>query len=219
MGAADNTLVVFSSDNGAVVHRELLEYGHDPNSVFIGQKTDIWEGGQRVPFIARWPERVPAGQTSADMVCLVDMLATSAALLGQDLPADAGPDSFNILPSILCEPGRKPPRETMVLGWPGWALRDSSWLYIPHQGSGGVTTQPGNPAGEGWVNLAEAGFENSDYDEQGKLKENAPPGQLYDLAEDPDQTVNLFRDYPNRVAMMDALLERIKDKGERLVTR
>jgi len=215
LGIADNTLVLFSSDNGGVNHRGPYAAGHRPNGRFIGQKTDIWEGGQRVPFIARWPEHVPAGAVSEELVSLADVLATTAALLDKELPPTAGPDSFNLLPTLLGVPGHQPPRDTLVLGWPGWALRQGPWLYIPHQGSGGVTTDPKNLAGEGWMNFAEAGHVNSDYDAEGKLKENAPPGQLYNLADDPAESTNLYRDRPELVEKMDALLKKIRGRGER----
>ncbi len=215
LGLADNTLVLFSSDNGAVNYRDVFATGHRSNDGFIGQKTDIWEGGQRVPFIARWPQHVPAGRTSDELVSLADVLAMSAALLGKELPPKAGPDSFNILPALLDEPGHKPPRTTLVMGWPGWALRHGKWLYIPHQGSGGVTTDPNNPPGEGWMNFAETGHKNSDYDGDGKLREDAPPGQLYNLEKDPAESTNLYRKHPRLVRRMDALLEKIKARGER----
>lgn len=217
LGLTGNTLVFFTSDNGGVNHRDVRAVGHLTNGEYIGQKTDVWEGGQRVPFVARWPKHIPAGKASGELVAIVDMLATSAALLGTALPEKAGPDSFDLLPVLLDEPGHRAPRDTLVLGWPGWALRHGTWLYIPHQGSGGVTTSPDNPAGEGWMNFAELGHKNSDYDADGKLRHDAPPGQLYDLANDPAESTNLYRDYPDMVKRLDALLNGIKSQGERFV--
>lgn len=210
LGLSDNTMVVFSSDNGAVVHREPHHHGHLANGIYNGQKTDIWEGGQRVPFIARWPKHIPAGGCTDDLISVSDLMATFAGLLGLPLPDNAAPDSFNILSSLLDQPNHQPGRDTLVMAWPGWALREGPWLYISHQGSGGVTTDPKNKAGVDWMNLAELGKPHSDYDADGKIKPDAPPGQLYNLAEDPSETTNLYRKYPDRVKKMHAQLQAIK---------
>jgi arylsulfatase A len=212
-GLRENTLVVFSSDNGGVLHREAMAAGHRANGPLHGQKTDVWEGGHRVPFVAQWPGRITPGSRSTDIVCLTDMLATTAALLGKDLPHEAGPDSFNILPALLDQSGHTPPRDSVIMGWPGWAIRQGPWLYIPHQGSGGVTTDPTNKAGEGWMNLAEIGDRNSDYMETGELKADAPPAQLYNLVEDPGETTNLYAQHPDIVARLSALLKKHQDAG------
>jgi len=210
---ADNTLVIFTSDNGAVCHRHAFNAGHRANGDFIGQKTDVWEGGHRVPFAARWPGRIKPGTHSDDMICLTDILATTAAIVGQGLPAEAGPDSFNALPALLAEPGRAPVRESVVMGWPGWAVREGPWLLIPAHGSGGVTTDPKNPAGSGWMNFAEMGTKNSDYTDDGKLKPDAPPGQLYNLSRDPYESTNVYNEHPEIVAHLTALLDKLRQEG------
>jgi arylsulfatase A-like enzyme len=213
LGLMDNTLVVFTSDNGGVYHREAFNAGHRANGDLIGQKMDVWEGGHRVPFVARWPEHIPAGARSDDVICLADMLATMAALVGRELPHEAGPDSFNVLSSLLDEPGHKPGRESLLMSWPGNAVREGKWLLLRHQGSGGVTTRPSNKAGEGWMNYAEMGFTNSDYTSDGRLKPDAPEGQLYDMSVDPGQSVNLYREHPDIVAHLEALDDRIRSQG------
>ena len=106
---ADDTLVIFTSDNGGVMDDGYQDgsgddaSGHKCNGALRGFKGGLYEGGTRVPFIARWPGQVPAGKTSDQLICHVDLLATAAALVGKDLPAGAGPDSFNQLPALLAE--------------------------------------------------------------------------------------------------------------------
>ncbi len=113
---ADNTLVILTSDNGAHwLPEDIEKWGHRANDGLRGQKADIWEGGHRVPFIARWPKKIKAGSTSNETICLTDMMATFAAILGQQLPINAGEDSFNILPALLDQKLNQPFREGFVL--------------------------------------------------------------------------------------------------------
>jgi arylsulfatase A-like enzyme len=110
--------------------------GHRCNGVLRGFKGRLYEGGTRVPFIARWPGKVPAGKTSGELICHVDLLATVAALTGKELPAEAGPDSFNQLPALLAEKPGKPCREQLVIhsGGGGLAIRQGPWKLIPEPG-------------------------------------------------------------------------------------
>ncbi len=113
---SQNTLVIFASDNGcspAADVRTLERQGHYPSYYFRGYKADIWEGGHRIPFIVRWPGRVPAGTRSDDIICLTDFLATCAKIVGEKLPDNAGEDSVSILPDLL-QNARKPVREAVV---------------------------------------------------------------------------------------------------------
>ena len=104
LGVADNTLVIFTSDNGpettSVIHMR-ADYGHDGARPWRGMKRDQWEGGHRVPFLVRWPGQVKPGTTSAQLTSLTDVMATVAAIIGADLPKDAAEDSFNLLPALL----------------------------------------------------------------------------------------------------------------------
>ena len=104
LGVADNTLVIFTSDNGpettSVIHMR-TDYGHDGARPWRGMKRDDWEGGHRVPFLVRWPGQVKPGTTSAQLTSLTDVMATVAAVVGADLPKDAAEDSFNMLPALL----------------------------------------------------------------------------------------------------------------------
>ena len=110
-GIADNTLVIFTSDNGCAPYigvKKLEAQGHFPSAEFRGYKSDIWDGGHRIPFIARWPGHVKAGSHSDQLICLTDLMATCAELLAQKLPDNAGEDSVSILPDLLGH-GTKPP--------------------------------------------------------------------------------------------------------------
>ncbi len=135
LGIADNTLVIVTSDNGGVVDDGYADgavddlNGHRPNGPLRGTKYSAYEGGVRVPFVARWPKRVKPGQTSKEVVCLIDMAASGAALAGRTLPAEAAPDSFNCLPAIA--DGAKSPRETLILE--GRAIRRGDWKYVLKQ--------------------------------------------------------------------------------------
>jgi arylsulfatase A-like enzyme len=99
---AENTLVIFTSDNGGVNddgYEDFDPSDHKMNGPLRGKKSTLYEGGHRVPFIARWPGKIQAGSTSDELIALVDMPATFAAMAGADLPSDAAPDSFNVLPA------------------------------------------------------------------------------------------------------------------------
>ena len=121
---AKNTLIIFTSDNGPEVPTTIAmrrDHKHDGARPWRGVKRDQWEGGHRVPFIARWPGRIPAGRTADQTICLTDLLATAAAITESKIPNNAGEDSFNILPALLG--GNEPVREytctkPSALRWP-----------------------------------------------------------------------------------------------------
>ena len=103
-GIADNTLVIFTSDNGcspAAGVTKLEEQGPFPSELRRGYKADIWDGGHRIPFIARWPGKIKPGTRSDQLICLTDLMATCAEILGAKLPDNAGEDSVSILPALL----------------------------------------------------------------------------------------------------------------------
>ena len=178
-GLADNTLVVFTSDNGGVMDDGYVDgtgsdaSGHKCNGPLRGFKGGPYEGGHRVPFLARWPGKVPAGKTSAELVCHVDTLATVAAILGTPLPADAGPDSFDVLPALLAEKPAKPCRPTLVhqTGAMLLSVRHGPWKLIP--------TPPKS------------------------AKENP---ELYDLSADLGETKNVAAAHPAKVKELTDLL-------------
>jgi arylsulfatase A-like enzyme len=180
------------------------------NAGLLGQKTDAWEGGHRVPFIARWPGHVPAGTCSGELICLADMLATFAAVLGRELGPDDGPDSFNVLPALLDTPGHAPVRPLLLTtGVYGMAIREGRWVLIPHRGSCGFSTAANNP----WLSPWKIGRATSDYTADGQLRPDAPPGQLYDLENDPGETTNVYHQHPEIVKHLTELLANVKKDG------
>jgi arylsulfatase A len=133
-GAASNTLVFFTSDNGCAPYigvPEMEKRGHFPSGPLRGYKSSVWEGGHRVPFVARWPGVVAAGTVCTQLVHQADLLATLADVLGAKLPENAGEDSFSLLP--LLRGGDQPTRSHAIScganGVPG--LRSEGWKYIP----------------------------------------------------------------------------------------
>ena len=196
LGLRDNTLVIFSSDNGAVVSEDRLNIGHRSNQDRLGQKTDTWEGGVRIPFIARWPRQIPAGTTTNALISLADLARTVWTAAGIEAPEGAAPISLNQLP-VLMNPGKGSVRKEMLyLGTnaPHIALRSGDWVFMPGQGSFGLTTAPSSS----WLNLAAMGQVNSDIDDHGRIKEDAPDKQLYNLRENPSQSVNVIDQYSEK---------------------
>ena len=194
-GLAENTLVIFTSDNGcspAANVRELEAKGHYPSYVFRGYKADIWDGGHHIPFLARWPGHIQPGSVSDQLTCLTDLMATCADLLGAKLPEEAGPDSVSILPALL---GRAtgPLREAVVHHSinGSFALRQDKWKLELCPDSGGWSApKPGS---------AEA--------------KRLPPIQLYDMAEDISERANRQKDHPEIVARLTRLLEKYVAEG------
>ena len=183
----DNTLLIITSDNGAQVTDYYgKSWGHKANGDLRGQKADIWDGGHREPFIVRWPGQVEASCTSNQLVCLGDLMATCTAIIGAELPDDAGSDSINILP--IMKVWEKSVRDTLVhhSGDGLFSIRYGPWKLIERLGSGGFSKparlepQPGGPA-----------------------------GQLYNIAEDLAEQHNRWKDHPNVVAELSKLLAEI----------
>ena len=190
---ADNTLVIFTSDNGAIpLPAQFASSGHKTNGPWRGQKSDCWEAGHRVPYLVRWPGRTPAGATCNETICHTDVLATLAALIGRKLPDDAAEDSFNILPLFLGSTGQRPIREATVhhSGDGMFAIRQGKWKAIFHLGSGGFS----QPKTE-------------------KPVPGGPTGQLYELDADPAESRNLWLETPDVVASLTALLSRYQAEG------
>ena len=199
---AKNTLIIFTSDNGPEVPTTIAmrrDHQHDGARPWRGVKRDQWEGGHRVPFIARWPGRIPAGRTADQTICLTDLLSTAAAITDFKLPNNAGEDSFNLLPALLG--GREPVREytlhqTISLAL---AIRHGDWKYLDHQGSGG----------NNYHRSGEWGMK------QYALPEKAPSaaGQLYNLKTDPGETTNLYLEETERAQTLKTKLEEFKRTG------
>lgn len=213
-GLAENTLVILTSDNGGMLNRggqTAWEAGHRMNGELLGFKFDAWEGGHRVPFIARWPGEVPAGTTSEALVSNVDLLATLAALVERPLDENEGPDSHNVLPALTgsSEDGG---REQLLISpaqKKNLTIRKGKWVYISGQGGGGFTSpEVGSHTFGGPGAFPFTGQANSDI-ENGRIKEGAPPAQLYDLEADPTQKTNLYNERPDVVEELKALLQEV----------
>ena len=192
-GMTNNTLVIFSSDNGPVVNDGYYDDAvkklgdHKPAGPLRGGKYSAFEGGTRVPFIVRWPGRVKPSTTSDALVCQIDFMASLAALTGQALPETAGPDSLNTLPALLGESAVG--RDHLIEHAGALALRVGNWKLIePNKG----------PAVSQNVNI-EVG--------------NAPQSQLYDLSADLAERKNVAAEQPDRVADMAARLQQLRLAG------
>ena len=183
----DNTLIFFTSDNGPVWYpADVEKYGHSSTGLFRGMKGDAWEGGHRMPFLARWPGRIKPGSTSAETICHTDMLATFAEVAGAKVPAET--DSISILPALLGQKREGPLRQTIIHHYPmSEAIREGPWKLIPHLGSGGFSKP-----------------------RRIKPVKGGPRGQLYNLADDPSETKNLWSEKPDVVRRLTALLERLR---------
>ena len=202
-GLSEDTFVVFSSDNGPEVPTVInmrKTHEHDGARPWRGVKRDNWEGGHRVPMLARWPGKVKAGSVSDQTVCLTDLMATCAQIVGAELPDDSAEDSFDLLPVLLGETD-EPVREftlhqTISLAL---AIRQGDWKYLDHKGSGGS-----NYSRDGEWGL-----------KQYALPDKAPEasGQLYNLREDPGETNNLYFKKPFIREKLKAKLEELKQSG------
>ena len=133
LGIADNTIVIVTSDNGAVPKSdEGDDFGHKSNGDLRGAKGGLFEGGHRVPFLVRWPGHAPAGKTNGSLVVLTDLMATLAEVVGAKLPAGAAPDSFSVLPALRGTAMDSAARPAVVLhsGAGHFAIRRGSWKLI-----------------------------------------------------------------------------------------
>jgi arylsulfatase A-like enzyme len=210
-GDLDNTLIVFTSDNGGMLNvggQTAWENGHRLNGRLLGFKFGAWEGGHRVPFIAAWPGQIPAGTTSDRLISHVDLLATFATLVGQDI--DTGPDSIDQMPELRGK-AQAPLRDELVVlcnSPKHLAIRTGRWLYIPAQNEGGFDAKNrGDHLLGGAAALKFTGQANSDVDAEGRIKADAPKVQLYDLRSDPSQTRNVANDHPDVARALQARVD------------
>lgn len=182
-GVVDDTLVVFTSDNGCAAYigaKDLEARGHYPSGPLRGYKADAWEGGHRVPFIARWPGKVRPGSTCDQTVGSVDLLATFAEILGVTLPASAGEDSLSLWPLLKGE--NTPLHEGVV-------HQSSTGVFAIRSGNWKLIFGPGN----------------------GPVADVSP--QLYDLAVDLGETKNVAAAHPEEVRRLTKLMQRYLDNG------
>ncbi len=183
----NNTLVIVTSDNGPRRGKN----GHKSAGDFRGYKANIWEGGHRVPFIARWPGKIEPGKTNDEVISLTDMLATFAALTETELSKNEGEDSYNTLPALLGKSKRQLPSQARIFhsGRGVFAIRKDKWKLI--QGTKGP--------GSGRVEI--------DKDSVNSI------GQLYDIETDPYEKNDLWDKRPDIVTNLTELLEKYKQQG------
>ncbi|MCP4785794.1 MAG: arylsulfatase [Fuerstiella sp.] len=197
MGATDDTLVIFTSDNGGV----LMTEGERPEAVayraglrcngrWRGRKHSIYEGGFRVPFIARWPEHVPAATVCDETISLVDMFATIAAVVDRPTLSDeeVAEDSLNVLPSLLGASVPMPIRSSMILHSPNgnYAIRRGPWKYIEGKASPGLKRIS---------------------------RKDELVAALYNLQDDPGEQNNLLSEHPDVAKILASLLKRQRKSG------
>ncbi|MEM7314670.1 MAG: sulfatase-like hydrolase/transferase, partial [Planctomycetota bacterium] len=196
-GHFDNTIVVFTADNGP----ERYAYPRDENldhwSAYPlrGLKRDIYEGGHRVPFLIRWPGKIEAGSVSDELVSQIDLMETLAAIVGYDLPDDAAEDSYNLLPLLDGETGVRT-SHVHNTRQNQFAIRQGDWVLI--DAKNGYMSGRNKP----WE--ARRGFPENDDD---------PQGQLFNLAEDLGQRNNVIDEHPAKAKELRSLLTRLKNQG------
>ena len=196
LGVRDNTLVIFTSDNGSPARdgtnyggglRTVHNYGHIPAGILRGIKADAWEGGHRVPFIARWPGQIQPNTTSDETICHVDFFATVAKIIGTNFSKNTAEDSYNILPALKGENTSSIREATVHHSINGtFCIRKGKWKYIDGVGSGGWS---GN--GDGLA------------------------GQLYNMETDLAETTNLYSspEYQSLITELKNLLNKYKTDG------
>ena len=194
-GVSGNTLIIFTSDNGcsnAAGIPRLQQQGHYPSGELRGSKADIFDGGHRVPFIACWPDRIPAASRSGQTICLTDLMATCAELMSAKLPDNAGEDSVSLLPAFFgtdSAPLHEAIIHHSING--SFAIRQGKWKLVFCPDSGGWSAPlPGSDQALG-----------------------LPDTQLYDLSADIAESKNLQAEYPAEVARLTRLFEQIVEQG------
>lgn len=192
---SENTLIIFTSDNGCSPEAnftELARHGHNPSYHFRGHKADIFEGGHRVPFLARWPGKIKAATESHQVICLTDLHATVAEITGTEADPTAGVDSYSLLPILLGNSERILREATVHHSVNGsFAIRKGPWKLILCPGSGGWSDpRPDSPG-----------------------IESLPPFQLYNLEKDPGETENLVEQYPEVVEELSMLMKAYIENG------
>jgi arylsulfatase A-like enzyme len=193
-GFAENTLVIFTSDNGcskAADIKGLADRGHIVSAHLRGSKADIWDGGHRIPFLVRWPGKAAPGSTSDQLICLTDLFATLSEITGAPVPEGSSEDSVSFLPALSGEKIASTRNGVIHHSISGhFAYRRGPWKLLLARGSGGWTSPREN-----------------------EVPKNSPEGQLYHLGKDIGETNNLYESNPEKVAELLALLEEDVARG------
>jgi len=197
-GLEENTIVIFSSDNGPEDHawKRAETYEHFSMGDFRGLKRDVWEGGHHVPLIIKWPKQIEANSISREVISQVDIMATLASITGIDLPETAAPDSYDFTPVIKRKDYVSPLREATVHNTykTKWGIRKVKWLYINDK-SGGHREIPDS------------------FKKLKGYKDFNTEGLLFDMDNDPEQRVNLYEKYPEKIEEMNKLLQEYREKN------
>ena len=202
-GLAKNTLVIFTSDNGFAPAADVPAHAripHDPSAGYRGFKSDLFEGGHRVPFIAHWPGTIPAGTTTNALVGQLDLFATCADLVGAALPAGAAEDSVSFLPLLRdAKPTSKSRTSLISHSAEGrFAIQSGQWKLLLWPGSGGWSSP--TPAPSVWLKTHATDLAT------------LPPFQLYDLSADPSEKNNLAVAHPEIVRRLGLQLRTIIER-------
>ena len=192
-GISENTLLVFVSDNGCspkADFKELAEFNHKPSGFFRGYKSDIFEGGHRVPFIIEWPAKSLKNSSTDKTICTTDFFATCAEITGYKIKDDEAEDSFSMLPLIIEKNNIAIREYTVHHSISGdFAIRKGDWKLIMCPGSGG------------WSYPRPRDIKRQNLD--------LPQMQLYNLKDDIGEANNLIAVYPNKVAELKAALKKV----------
>lgn len=196
-GIEENTLVIFTCDNGcspAAKIDELIAKGHHPSYIYRGHKADIFEGGHRVPFIAKWPKKINKGIICDETICTTDLMATCAEIIGYSLSDNEGEDSYSMLPLFEQKALYKPFREATVHHSinGSFAIRKGEWKLIMCPGSGGWSFPRPNDK---------------------ELIDSLPKIQLYNLMTDPGETTNLQATNTEKAEELKSLLTKYIIEG------
>jgi len=188
-GKAENTLIIVTSDNGSNwTEEDKAQYEHRANYIYRGQKADIYEGGHRIPFIARWPGKIEPGSVSDQVLCTTDLLATLSGIVGKDLPKGAGEDSYDMLPAFTGKAQKQIRDFTVHHSLNGFfAIRKDQWKLTTALGSGGFTKP-----------------------DEIKPEKGNPNATLYNLREDPRETNNVYGEHLDVVEELLTLLDDAK---------
>lgn len=196
-GIAENTIIIFTSDNGCSPEADfkvLADAGHDPSSIFRGHKADIYEGGHRVPFIVKWPDQVKKGSMSDQLICTTDLMATMAEIVGYNLQDYEGEDSYSFLSHLQMNSSGSDQRQDIIHHSinGSFAIRKDDWKLIMAPGSAGWSfPRPGRDKA---------------------VIDTLPPVQLYNLKDDPAESLNIKEVNVGRVDELKSLLvQYIKD--------
>uniref|UniRef100_UPI00272A50AE sulfatase-like hydrolase/transferase n=1 Tax=Vallitalea guaymasensis TaxID=1185412 RepID=UPI00272A50AE len=193
LGIDDNTIVIFTSDNGcslAADYKELAQYGHNPSYIYRGTKADIYEGGHRIPLIVKWPDTIRPNVQCNEPVCLIDFFATISDIFGDSMEGNIAEDSVSNLP-IWKEQNELPVREAMVHHSinGSFSIRKGKWKLEMCPDSGG------------WSDP-----------KPGTTDDSYPPIQLYNLEEDVRERFNVYDEHEDIVnELKNLLIQYIED--------